>query len=78
VASATIRGKRGRANMPPSGRGPVPHMNFHLCHGAVIVPVAGDRRLDDAPLEILRVAFPWRNVVRVQGNRIAAGGGGFQ
>ena len=52
------------------------HMNFYICNGAVIVPVSGRARVDDAPLEILKDAFPDREIVPVGGRLIAEGGGG--
>ncbi|MDD9876434.1 MAG: agmatine deiminase family protein [Magnetovibrio sp.] len=52
------------------------HINFYICNGGVIVPIAGDPRQDDAPLSILRDVFPERRVVGVGGKVIAAGGGG--
>ncbi len=54
----------------------VTHMNFYICNGAVIVPVTGRARKDDAPLEILKDAFPGREIVPVGGHLIAEGGGG--
>jgi len=54
----------------------VVHMNFYICNGAVIVPVVGTAREDDAPLAILRNVFPDRKIVAVGGQRIAEGGGG--
>ena len=54
----------------------VGQMNFYLCNGAVIVPVSGDKKQDDAPLGILREVFPGRKVTGVPGNILAKGGGG--
>ncbi len=54
----------------------VVHMNFYICNGAVIVPVAGKAGEDDVPLGILREAFPDRRVVPITGRYIAEGGGG--
>ena len=52
------------------------HINLYICNGGVIVPLAGDRRQDDAPMAILREIFPDREVVGVTGKVIAGGGGG--
>ena len=53
----------------------VSHMNFYLCNGAVIVPVAGARS-DAEALERVGAAYPGREVVGVPGGVIAFGGGG--
>lgn len=52
------------------------HMNFYICNGGVIVPVAGNAREDDVPLGILREVFPNHKIVPVAGRHIARGGGG--
>ena len=54
----------------------VGHMNFYICNGAVVVPVAGVKREDDKPLGILREVFPERKVIGVSGVILAEGGGG--
>jgi agmatine deiminase len=51
------------------------HLNFYLCNGAVIVPVAG-RPTDAEALERIAAAYPGREVVGVPGVTIAFGGGG--
>jgi agmatine deiminase len=53
----------------------VPYMNFYVCNGAVVLPIAGDE--DDARA-IAKVAghFPDREVVPVPGRILAFGGGG--
>lgn len=53
----------------------VSHMNFYLCNGAVIVPVAG-LETDDQALATVAAAYPGREVVGVPAEVIAAGGGG--
>ena len=55
----------------------VVHMNFYVCNGAVIVPIAGKTAEDDVPLAILREAFPKRRVVPIGGRALASGGGGI-
>ena len=50
-------------------------MNFYLCNGAVIVPVAG-KPGDEEALERIGAAYPGREVVGVPGVAIAYGGGG--
>jgi agmatine deiminase len=51
------------------------HLNFYLCNGAAIVPVAG-RPTDAEALERIAAAYPGREVVGVPGVTIAFGGGG--
>lgn len=52
------------------------HMNFYICNGGIIVPVAGKAKEDDLPLSILREVFPQHRIVPVTGRLIAKGGGG--
>ena len=54
---------------------PVPYANAYVCNGAVIVPVTG-HEADDDMLDIIRSAWPNREVVPVRGEMIAFGGGG--
>lgn len=54
----------------------VVHMNFYICNGAVIVPVAGRNSEDDAPMSIIANAFPRHRVIGVTGRMLAGGGGG--
>jgi agmatine deiminase len=53
----------------------VGHLNFYLCNGAVIVPVAG-LATDAEALERIGAVYPDREVVGVPGGVIAFGGGG--
>jgi agmatine deiminase len=53
----------------------VGHLNFYLCNGAAIVPVAG-LTTDAEALERIGAAYPDREVVGVPGGVIAFGGGG--
>jgi len=53
----------------------VSHMNFYICNGAVIVPVAG-QSTDEEALAAVAAAYPGREVVGVAAEVIAAGGGG--
>jgi agmatine deiminase len=57
---------------PPT---PVPYVNYYLCNGAVIVPVA-DPQTDDAALALLASLYPGREAVPVPGTTLALGGGG--
>ena len=54
---------------------PVPYANAYVCNGAVIVPVTG-HEADDDMLDIIRCAWPNREVVPMRGEMIAFGGGG--
>ena len=51
------------------------YLNFYICNGAVIVPVAGAETDQDA-LRIISAAYPGREVVAVPGLVLAYGGGG--
>jgi agmatine deiminase len=51
------------------------YLNFYICNGAVIVPVAGADTDADA-LAIIGAAYPDRDVVAVPGLVLAFGGGG--
>ncbi|HYZ81840.1 MAG TPA: agmatine deiminase family protein [Solirubrobacteraceae bacterium] len=51
------------------------YLNFYLCNGGVIVPVAG-AETDDAALQIISRCYPGRQVVPVPGLVLAYGGGG--
>src|SRR3954451_7739493 len=53
----------------------VSHMNFYLCNGAVIVPLAG-AETDAQALATIGAAYPGREVVGVPGAVLAYGGGG--
>jgi agmatine deiminase len=53
----------------------VGHLNFYLCNGAAIVPVAG-LTTDAEALERIGAVYPDREVVGVPGGVIAFGGGG--
>jgi agmatine deiminase len=51
------------------------YLNFYLCNGGVVVPVAG-ADTDAAALEIIAGCYPGREVVPVPGLVLAYGGGG--
>lgn len=51
------------------------YLNFYICNGGVIVPLAGESQ-DTKALELLAAAFPERKVVGVETPTIAYGGGG--
>ncbi|CAK9784905.1 agmatine deiminase [Cutaneotrichosporon oleaginosum] len=53
------------------------YINFYLCNGGVIAPQFGDSEADGAALKILQTAFPDRQVVQLNIDGIAAGGGGI-
>jgi agmatine deiminase len=53
----------------------VGYLNFYICNGGVIVPVAG-ADTDAEALAIIAAAYPRREVVPVPGPVIAYGGGG--
>ncbi|GAB5405895.1 MAG: agmatine deiminase family protein [Aureliella sp.] len=53
------------------------YVNFYLCNNAVIAPEFGDARKDAIAKEKLQDCFPKREVVMVNIDGIAAGGGGI-
>ena len=55
---------------------PLTYANFYIVQGAVIVPVYGDER-DEQALSILRPLFPERAVEPVMARHLITGGGAF-
>lgn len=53
------------------------YINFYVCNGAVIAPEFGDARADAAAKRELQHVFPGRDVVQINIDGIAAGGGGI-
>ncbi len=53
------------------------YINFYVCNGAVIAPEFGDPKTDAAAKRELQKAFPTREVVQINIDGIAAGGGGI-
>ena len=53
------------------------YINFYVCNGAVIAPEFGDDRADRAAREKLQSLFPEREIVQINIDGIAAGGGGI-
>lgn len=53
------------------------YINFYVCNGAVICPEFGDSRADRNTRAILREQFPGRDIVQLNIDAIAAGGGGI-
>lgn len=53
------------------------YINFYVCNGAVIAPEFGDPRTDAAARRELQRVFPDREVVQINIDGIAAGGGGI-
>ncbi len=51
------------------------YMNFYICNGGVVVPVAG-AETDAAALQIIGAAYPGHEIVPVPGLVLAYGGGG--
>jgi agmatine deiminase len=51
------------------------HLNFYVCNGAVVVPLAG-APTDEEALQRIAAAYPGREAVGVPGATIAYGGGG--
>ncbi|OWQ90816.1 agmatine deiminase [Roseateles aquatilis] len=53
------------------------YINFYVCNGAVVAPQFGDDRADANARSILREQFPGREIVQLDIDAIAAGGGGI-
>ncbi len=53
------------------------YINFYVCNGAVIVPQFGDDDADAAARDALAALYPDREIVQVDIDGIAAGGGGI-
>ena len=53
------------------------YINFYVCNGAVIAPEFGDARADAAAKATLKTLFPGRDIVQLNIDGIAAGGGGI-
>lgn len=53
------------------------YVNFYVCNGAVIAPHFGDVKADANARALLRELFPRREVVQLDIDAIAAGGGGI-
>jgi len=53
------------------------YINFYVCNGAVIAPQFGDSKADANCKAVLREQFPGRQVVQLNIDAVAAGGGGI-
>jgi agmatine deiminase len=53
------------------------YINFYVCNGAVIAPEFGDTETDSAGKTTLTRLFPGREIVQLEIDAIAAGGGGI-
>ncbi len=53
------------------------YINFYVCNGAVIAPQFGDSRADRNCQAILREQFPGRDIIMLDIDAIAGGGGGI-
>ena len=53
------------------------YINFYVCNGAVIAPEFGDAAADGDAKETLQKLFPSREIIQINIDGIAAGGGGI-
>lgn len=53
------------------------YVNYYVCNGAVIAPSFGDTAADEAAANQLRVLYPDREIVQIDIDAVAAGGGGI-
>lgn len=68
---ATVRQKFASDNFAAG------YVNFYVCNGAVIAPEFGDAKADRAAQATLQRLFPEREVIQINIDGIAAGGGGI-
>ncbi|MDI2125629.1 agmatine deiminase family protein [Yinghuangia seranimata] len=52
------------------------YVNFHVCNGGVVMAQFGDTAKDAAAKQVVAAAYPGRQVVQIDIDRIALGGGG--
>ena len=53
------------------------YINFYVCNGAVIAPEFGDIKADRKAYQKLKTLFPDRDIIQINIDGIAAGGGGI-
>lgn len=53
------------------------YINFYVCNGAVLMPEFGDLKADRNARDVLRDLFPRRDIIQLNIDAIAAGGGGI-
>ena len=53
------------------------YMNYYVCNGGVIAPKFGDRTADEKARNVIKGLFPGRDVVQIDIDPLAAGGGGI-
>ena len=70
-APSTVRPKYSNKNFAAG------YINFYVCNDAVIAPEFGDRTADRNTLDALRDLFPDREIIQLNIDGIAAGGGGI-
>lgn len=53
------------------------YVNFHVCNGGVVMSQFGDRTKDEAARQVVAAAYPGRQVVQLDTDRVGGGGGGI-
>lgn len=53
------------------------YINFYVCNGAVVAPEFGDRAADRNTYDVLADLFEGREIIQLNIDAIAAGGGGI-
>ncbi|MEM7341359.1 MAG: agmatine deiminase family protein, partial [Actinomycetota bacterium] len=53
------------------------YVNYYVCNGAVLVPEFGDSAADGAAADLIADAYPGREIVAIDIDPVAAGGGGI-
>ncbi|MGW1989454.1 agmatine deiminase family protein [Embleya sp. NPDC001921] len=53
------------------------YVNFHVCNGGVVMSQFGDHAKDAAARQVVAAAYPGREVVQLDTDRVGGGGGGI-
>ncbi|XP_028108137.1 agmatine deiminase isoform X2 [Camellia sinensis] len=74
-AAGLIQNGEAKQRLPGS-RIAASYVNFYIANGGIITPQFGDQKWDDEAVRVLSLAFPDHEVVRIEGAREIALGGG--
>ncbi|KAL7161063.1 hypothetical protein ACSBR2_041669 [Camellia fascicularis] len=74
-AAGLIQNGEAKPRLPGS-RIAASYVNFYIANGGIITPQFGDQKWDDEAVRVLSLAFPDHEVVRIEGAREIALGGG--
>ncbi|GMQ11120.1 hypothetical protein CsSME_00053884 [Camellia sinensis var. sinensis] len=74
-AAGLIQNGEAKPRLPGS-RIAASYVNFYIANGGIITPQFGDQKWDDEAVRVLSLSFPDHEVVRIEGAREIALGGG--